>query len=174
MNEVSRWTQRYYEFKVEDRLRTELWQEHWDNGVTYACALGAFLDVQAGLDENGIYHEADEEAREKGCAVDRMPEWLVNWTPAFFDFDSYAAPDYHITWADALYLPGGCIDRANKLPRAKRVALYKKAHEEIRTRWQCHTGYNELYRVLHMSSAPDHVAGTIPAVLDELLTAAGV
>ena len=114
MAKIDNFTRRYEQFRTDNRLRQSTWQETSSKGKQYACALGALLDV------NDI-----EQAKTKGCAASVMPEWLIELTPTFFDHPYEGKPRFHIKWADALYLPGGLIDRANRLSAAKRKNLYE-------------------------------------------------
>lgn len=180
-NGFDQYAARYAEFRSENRLRHSLWQQKDEHGKTYACALGALLDA------NDI-----GQAERKGCVASMMPEWLVHITPELFDHSGYTTHNYRIKWADALYMPGGCIDRANKLPKRQREKLYRAAEKEIMQRLECayqarakkegHDQYGdqegdfgsiEEYLSCFNGTWDDRVAGTIPAVLDELLTQQG-
>lgn len=179
--------------KSKYRLEDGTWYEEHNNGPHLACALGAFL-----LADNS------EKARMRGCAADMMPDWLVNSTPNFFDFENYKTKNFHIKWSDALYLPGGLVDRANALDRVTRKQVYEDARIEILRRYRCafqnaelvyggaidrdealeglssdHTGWfgemlDYAYVVRNSSVFAEQLAGTIIQVLDEKLTELGV
>lgn len=167
----------YAVFRRTKRLEQGTWRDEYENGKTVACALGAFL---------GAHH--DGEAQRIGCATAMMPQWLVEATPSMFDH-SYSTENYHLKWADKLYMPNGLIERANRLPKRQREALYKKAEKEIIARYQCavpkaqrekfkeywsHTVDEAFAYFTDEGLKAEKAAGTVIHVLDELLTAAGV
>lgn len=167
MKNIEEFTYSYQDFRDNKRLRKNLYRQ--EGKKVYACALGAFL---------GANHY--EQAIKTGCSASVMPEWLVGATPPIFDY-GWRTAGFHLKWADAVYLPGGLVDRANQLPEAKRKKLYAQAEKEIVRRYSCqvnrdfaHTEISSAFYYLADSGYAHQAAGTIIHVLDELLEAAGV
>ena len=172
-------THRYRSFRDSYRLQKRLWQQEV-NGTVYACALGALLNVDENSDQ-----VISEQLQEKTCAATTMPQWLLDLTPAYFDYD-YDDQAFHFKWADALYLPGGLIDRANDLTTETRTELYENAKQEIKRRYSCqlaregidnavlHESFGGPGNMLSYTADKYAAAGTIILVLDQLLTEAGV
>jgi hypothetical protein len=170
------YTSEYEAFRKSRRLKQGTWRQDDSQGKTYACALGAFLGARS-----------QSHADRLGCVASMMPAWLVDVTPAMFD-ENYSERTYHLKWADALYMPGGLVDRANRLPKRQRVALYKKAKKEILRRYICHSedgniawcqvdadeDITEAFESFKSGAPRMQAAGTIIHVLDELLKEAGV